>query len=92
MPAESTDRKYVVLLAVAAGLVLILGVWARPKKSSGESAQPVTSPAELVRLERLAQRRTAENMATYFSDVAANAARHLVYRDRVAFAGMVREP
>ena len=88
MPAESTDRKYVVLLAIAAGLVLILGIWARPKKSSGESAQPVTSPAELLRLERLAQRRTAENMASYFSDVAANTARHLVYLTDAGSSGI----
>ena len=88
MPVESTDRKYVVLLAIAAGLVLILGIWARPKKSSGESAQPVPSPAELVRLEQLAQRRTAENMATYFSDVAANAARHLVYLTDAGSSGI----
>ena len=79
MPAENTDRRYVVLLAVAAGLVLILGIWARPNKSKDDSSQTVASPAELVRLEQLTQRRTVQNMAAYFSDVAANAARHLVY-------------
>ena len=88
MPAETTDRRYVVLLAIAAGLILILGIWARPKKSNDESSQTLTSPAELIRLERLAQRRTVQNMATLFSDVAANAARHLVYLTDAGSSGI----
>jgi len=88
MPAESTNRRYVVLLAIAAALVLILGIWARPKKSNDESSPPVTSPAELVRLEQLTQRRTVQNMAAYFSDVAANAARHLVYLTDAGLSGI----
>ena len=88
MPVESTDRRYVVLLAIAAGLVLILGIWARPKKSNDESSQTVTSPAELVRLQQLARRRTVQNMAAYFSDVAAIAARHLVYLTDAGVSGI----
>ena len=88
MPAESTDRRYVVLLAIAAGLILILGIWARPKKSNDESSQTLASPAELVRLERLAQRRTVQNMATLFSDVAANVVRHLVYLTDAGSSGI----
>jgi len=88
MPAENTNRRYVALLAIAAGLVLILGIWARPKKGSDESLQTVASPAELVRLEQLTQRRTAQNMAAYFSDVAANAARHIVHLTDAASSGI----
>ena len=88
MPAESTDRRHVLLLAIAAGLILILGIWARPKKSNDQSSQTITSPAELIRLERLTQRRTVQNMAAYFSDVAANAARHLVYLTDAGSSGI----
>ena len=88
MPALSTDRRYVALLAIASGLVLILGIWARPKKSNDELSQTVTSPAELMRLERLTQRRTVQNMAAFFSDVAANAARHLVYLTDAGSSGI----
>ena len=88
MPAESTDRKHVLLLAIAAGLILILGIWARPKKSNDQSSQTITSPAELIRLERLTQRRAVQNMAAFFSDVAANAARHLVYLTDAGSSGI----
>ena len=78
MPAEHADRKYVVALAAAAGLILVLGVWARPDKRKEEPAQPAVSQAEIVRLQRLAHRRSLQDMADYFSEVAAFVAPHLV--------------
>ncbi len=78
MPAEHADRKYVAVLAVAAGLILVLGVWARPEKRKEEPAQPAVSQAEIVRLQRLAHRRSLQDMAAYFSEVAALVAPHLV--------------
>ena len=78
MPAEHADRKYVAVLAAAAGLILVLGVWARPEKRKEEPTQPAVSQAEIVRLQRLAHRRSLQDMATYFSEVAALVAPHLV--------------
>ena len=78
MPAEHADRKYVAVLAAAAGLILVLGVWARPEKRKEEPAQPAVSQAEIVRLQRLAHRRSLQDMAAYFSEVAALVAPHLV--------------
>ena len=78
MPAEHADRKYVAVLAVAAGLILVLGVWARPEKRKEEPTQPAVSQAEIVRLQRLAHRRSLQDMAAYFSEVAALVAPHLV--------------
>ena len=78
MPAEHADRKYVVVLAVAAGLILVLGVWARPEKRKEEPTQPAVSQAEIVRLQRLAHRRSLQDMADYFSELAAYVAPHLV--------------
>ena len=78
MPVEHADRKYVAVLAVAAGLILVLGVWARPEKRKEEPAQPTVSQAEIVRLQRLAHRRSLQDMADYFSELAAFVAPHLV--------------
>ena len=78
MPAEHADRKYVAVLAAVAGLILVLGVWARPEKRKEEPAQPAVSQAEIVRLQRLAHRRSLQDMAAYFSEVAALVAPHLV--------------
>ncbi len=78
MPAEHTDRKYVAALAAAAGLILVLGVWARPEKRKEEPDQPAVSQSEIVRLQRLAHRRSLQDMADYFSEVAAFVAPHLV--------------
>ena len=78
MPAEHADRKYVAVLAAAAGLILVLGVWARPEKRKEEPTQPAVSQAEIVRLQRLAHRRSLQDMAAYFSEVAALVAPHLV--------------
>ena len=78
MSSKAADRKYVALLAVAAGLILVLGIWARPD-SRGDDAPPVSSPAELMGLQRMTQRRNVQEMAVFFSEVAANASRHLTW-------------
>ena len=73
-----TNRKYVALLAVAAGLILVLGTWARPD-TRGDDSSPVSSTAELMRLQRMTQRRNVQEMASFFSEAAANASRHLTW-------------
>ena len=78
MSGKTTDRKYVALLALVAGLILVLGIWARPD-SRGDDAPPVSSPAELMGLQRMTQRRNVQEMAVFFSEVAANASRHLTW-------------
>ncbi len=74
----TTDRKYIALLAAAAGLILVLGTWARPDRGGGDAAS-VSSPAELMRLQRMTQRRNVQEMAAFFSETAANASRHLTW-------------
>ena len=66
------------LLALAAGLILVFGTWARPD-TRRDDAPPVSSPAELMRLQRMTQRRNVQEMAAFFSEVAANASRHLTW-------------
>ena len=78
MSIQTADRKYVALLAVAAGLILVFGTWARPDNRR-DDAPPVSSPAELMGLQRMTQRRNVQEMAVFFSEVAANASRHLTW-------------
>ncbi len=78
MSTQKADRKYVALLAVAAGMILVFGTLARPDNSR-DDARPVSSPAELMRLQRMTQRRNVQEMAAFFSEVAANASRHLTW-------------
>ena len=78
MSTQMADRRYVALLAVVAGMILVFGTWARPDKRR-DDAPPVSSAADLMRLERMTQRRNVQQMAALFSEVAANAARHLTW-------------
>ena len=78
MSTPTADRKYVALLALAAGLILVFGTWARPE-TRRDDAPPFSSPAELMRLQRMTQRRNVQEMAAFFSEVAANASRHLAW-------------
>ena len=78
MSAPTADRKYVALLALAAGLILVFGTWARPDTRRDDSPR-LSSPAELMRLQRMTQRRNVQEMAAFFSEVAANASRHLTW-------------
>ena len=78
MSTPTANRKYVALLALTAGLILVFGTWARPD-TRRDDAPPLSSPAELMRLQRMTQRRNVQEMAAFFSEVAANASRHLTW-------------
>ena len=84
--SETAHRKYVAVLAFVAAGILGAGVALRPKEKP--AAAPV-SETEMVRLERLAQRRGLEGMAAYFSGVAADASEHLVRLKGTGATGIV---
>ena len=75
MASEQANPKYVAMLALIAGLILLVGSYLRPRSQSAE--QPV-SQTELTRLRRSAQRAALDQMSELFSDVAADYSRYVV--------------
>lgn len=72
------DRKYIALLAAIAGIILVLGTWARPKPRQ-DDVPPMPSPVESMRLQRMTQLRNIQGMTNLFLDAATHASRHLVW-------------
>lgn len=68
------NPRYIFLLAVVAALILVVGALTRP----GNESPPPASDADLARISRLSERRSLENMTSYFSDIAATAELSLV--------------
>ncbi|MBG98999.1 MAG: hypothetical protein CMN58_01490 [Solibacterales bacterium] len=75
---QLTDRKYIALLAAVAGIILVLGTWARPRPRQ-DDAPPMPSPVESMRLQRMTQLRNIQGMTNLFLDAATHASRHLVW-------------
>ncbi|NQW03453.1 MAG: hypothetical protein HQ485_05440 [Acidobacteria bacterium] len=68
------NPRYIFVLAVVAALILVVGALTRPM----DEAAPPASDADLARISRLAERRSLEDMTSYFSEIAANADLSLV--------------
>lgn len=69
MPAAHRDPKYVAILALASALILIVGNWLKPERNESDGS-PNASPSEIQRLQQLTNRRSIENISTYFADLA----------------------
>jgi S1-C subfamily serine protease len=85
---DSLNPRYILILAVAAGLILSLGWVLKPGERVSE---PVAagSQAELSRLPALTQRRELEEMADFFGELAADLAPALVRLRSVGRSGVV---
>jgi len=66
--------RYIFLLAVVAAAILVIGALTRPRNEPPAPA----SDADLALISRLSERRSLENMTTYFRDIAAAAELSLV--------------
>lgn len=75
---QSLNRKYVALLAFVACVILIIGWLVRPRDVP-QSPAAVPSDSELQQLARRAQRRSLEDMTSYFAGVAADLRASLAY-------------
>jgi hypothetical protein len=69
MPSWRRNRHYILILATASGLILLLGALFRPRESEVENAVPVAQ-TEIARLQRLAVRNNVSEIAGYFADLA----------------------
>ena len=88
IPQKKLDRKYIAVLAVVAGLILLLGTWARPKPVKTEGP-PAQSPVELMRLQRMTQIRNVQEISTLFSETAASTSRHLAWIPEHHLTGLI---
>lgn len=85
---ETRSPAYVAVLAVIAGSILMVGSLMKPVELEPEPAALPTQ-ADSARLQRIAQRRSLEDMAEYFAETASNAAEHLVHLEHVGQTGIV---
>ncbi len=69
MPVTRKDPKYLAVLALACFGILLVGALLRPTMRQGEAA-PTSVAADILQLERVAQRREVDLIADYFAHVA----------------------
>ena len=89
MTPQSRDPKYIALLAVAAGTILLVGNLIRPGRQGPEGIANVPTQAERVRLQRLAQKASLEDTVAYFAQIAGDVARHVVRLGPAHVSGIV---
>jgi S1-C subfamily serine protease len=68
-PSPETRARYIAILALVSGFILIVGWLMRPGERNAAAPPPV-SETDLARLARLTQRRSLENMTDYFETLA----------------------
>jgi len=69
MPSWSRDRRYILMLAGASAVILLLGALLRPQQNESERIAPVAQ-ADMARLQRLSVRNYVNDLARYFADLA----------------------
>ena len=89
MTAQSRDPKYIALLALVAATILLVGNLVRPGRRQSQALQSVPTQAERVRLQRLTQKGTLEDMVGYFAAIAAEIAPHIVRVPAAGASGLV---
>jgi serine protease DegQ len=85
-----TRARYIGILALAAGAILLVGSLARPVRQASKAAAPTED--EMARLARLAQRRAVEDFGAYFAAAADLAAPSLVRIDASGATGVIWRP
>jgi len=85
---ERRSPRYVVVLALTAGLILAGGWLLRPRDIP-QSPPPVPSETELQELSQRTQRRSLDSMTAYFAEVAADVRPAIEYIPSMRTSGMV---
>jgi S1-C subfamily serine protease len=89
-PHRNRRRGYTATLAVAAGIILVVGWLAQPENVP-DSPDVLPTPTELEQLARRAQRRSLESTVDYFAGVARDVGGSLVQLRDLAASGVVWE-
>ena len=84
----SRNPRYIVILAIASGLILIIGWFLKPAENASEAVLG-TSQVELSRLPALIERRSLEDMAEFFGELAADLAPAVVQLRSIGRTGVV---
>ncbi len=82
MAGPIRNRRYLVVLALASGLVLIVGSMLRPKGREERTSPPTQGETSLVQLQRFTQRRTLDNQAEYLARLATQVDPHVFRLER----------
>ncbi len=90
MAVRSTDPKYIAVLAISSVLILMVGVLIRPQPEKAEPGA-IRTPSEVVRLERLTQRRSVEDFAEYFAYAAGLVEESVLLLDSSGHTGLIWE-
>jgi S1-C subfamily serine protease len=86
---EALNPRYIAILAIIAGLILLIGTLLKPATEIQQPQQQPVSQTEMVRLRRTAQKTTLENMSRYFSEVAGEFSAQVVRLPRLEASGLV---
>jgi S1-C subfamily serine protease len=85
MPAYRPQTKYIIVLSVVAGLILIIGARFRPK----EIPEAPQSQSEMRRLQLASQQRNLDDLTSYFTRVAEQVKPRLVWVRGLEASGVV---
>ena len=88
-PEETLNPRYIAILAIIAGLILLIGTLLKPLTETEQPQQQPVSQTELVRLRRAGQKTTIENMSRYFSEVAGEFSAQVVRLPLLEASGLV---
>jgi S1-C subfamily serine protease len=83
------NSRYIAILAIASVFILIIGVTVRRAIDTGKAEPPPPSESDLLRLARLSQRRSLEDMAGYLRSIAEQAQRSIVWMPQLSTTGVV---
>ncbi|MBI1356726.1 MAG: hypothetical protein GC160_20490 [Acidobacteria bacterium] len=90
MANPAHNRRYLLILTAAATAILVVGSLLRPEKRAEAELSPAASaPAEVPFLQRMTLRRSVEDIADYFSDLARRLEPHVVRLEKAQMSAVV---
>jgi S1-C subfamily serine protease len=89
MASQTRDPRYIALLALVAGVMLLVGNLIRPGRRVSDPSAGGPTQAERVRLQRLTQKATLEDSVAYFAQIAGEIAPRVVRVDPGEGSGIV---
>lgn len=89
MNQSEQRRRYILVLAVVAAGILVIGGALRPGPHDDAESVAISAPSEGPFLQRMTRRRSVEDMAQYFSDLAQRIEPHVVRLEKSGRSAIV---